>query len=81
MQVNLGHNLATLASQGIGIVTLAPESTIFKGHHNSLVPVLPTIEGPPLKFYYIYPQHLKDSHRIQALGTYLHETVKKEGLS
>jgi len=81
MQVNLGHNLVALASQGIGIITLAQESTNFKDPHDILVPVLPEIEGPPIKFYYIYPEHLKESHRVQALGTYLHETVKREGLS
>jgi DNA-binding transcriptional LysR family regulator len=81
MQVNLGHNLVALATQGIGIVTLAKESTNFKNPHDILVPVLPDVEGPEIKFYYTYPQHLKDSYRVQALGSYLHETAKREGLT
>ena len=80
MQVNLGHKLVSLAVQGIGIVTLAKESANFKNPHDILVPVLPDVEGPDIKFYYIYPKHLKESHRVQALGTYLQETVKREDL-
>ncbi len=80
MQINLGHSLVALANQGIGIVTLAQESANFKNPEDRLVPVLPHIEGPQIDFYYIYPQHLKDSHRVQALGSYLQETVKREGL-
>ena len=80
MEVNLGYNLVSLATQGIGIVTLAKESTNFKNPQDSLVRVLPDVEGPQIKFYYIYPQYLKDSHRVRAFGDYLHETVKRERL-
>ncbi len=78
MQVNSGHYLVTLATQGIGIITLVKESA--SNPHDILVPVLPDVEGPEVKFYYIYPKHLSQSDRVQALGAYLHETVKREGL-
>lgn len=80
MQVNLSHSLVALAAQGIGIVTLAEESTSLNRSDNTLVSVLPHVEGPTLKFYYIYPAHLKNSRRVQALGTYLHEAAEREGL-
>ena len=79
-KVNLGHNLVSLAAQGIGIVTLAKESTNFKSPHDILVPVLSHVEGPEIKFYYIYPKHLKESYRVQALGSYLHDVVIREEL-
>ena len=80
IRVNLGHNLVSLATQGIGIVTLAQESTNFKNPHDILAPVLPDVEGPEIKFYYVYPKHLKESYRVQALGSYLHEVVIREEL-
>jgi hypothetical protein len=40
----------------------------------------PAVEGPEIKFYYVYPKHLKESYRVQALGAYLHEVVIREEL-
>lgn len=80
IQVNLGHNLVSLATQAIGIVTLAKESTNFKNPHDILVPVLSHVEGPEIKFYYIYPKHLKESYRVRALGSYLHDVVIRQEL-
>ncbi len=71
MEFNSGLNLFLAAQTGIGIVTLAK---INRGLRNSnLVEVLPDCQGPEVKVYYMYPEHLKQSKRIAVFGDYLRE--------
>lgn len=77
MQVNSGTLLLKLAEKGMGIITLAQESTTFTHGNDVLVPVLPDITGPSIDFCYIYPQHLEKSKRVHALKNFLQEVVKE----
>lgn len=77
MQVNSETLLLKLAEEGIGIITLAQESTTFIRENNILVPVLPEITGPSIDFCYIYPQQLKNSNRIKAFKSFFQNIIQK----
>lgn len=78
IQVNSGGILLRLAEKGIGVVTLAKESTNFTFEHDTLVSVLPNIIGPTIDYCYIYPHHLEKSKRIQALKSFFQEVIREE---
>jgi len=73
MQINSSILHYRLAEAGIGIVTLAKERSVPKV--SSLVEVLPDYPGPTLEVYYIYPEHLKNSKRVQVLQSFLKEII------
>ncbi|MBL0942192.1 MAG: hypothetical protein IBJ00_05665 [Alphaproteobacteria bacterium] len=72
MQVNSSLALQKAAEDGIGIVSLGAENP---GVASNLVEVLPNLKGRVVKLYYVYPERLKYSKRITALGDYLVDKI------
>jgi DNA-binding transcriptional LysR family regulator len=72
MQVNSALALQKAAEDGIGIVSLGAENP---GVASNLVEVLPNLQGKVAKLYYVYPERLKYSKRITALGNYLVDKI------
>ena len=64
------------AEQGLGIATIAQENPLL--HHSKLVEILPEVEGPETKGYYIFPEHLKNSKRIKLFGDFLEECMQND---
>lgn len=73
--MNSSQGLALLAEAHMGIAPLSSEYTL---KNKNLVRVLPELNGPVVKIYYVYPKNLKNIKRIQSLGDYLKEAIRKE---
>ena len=72
--INTSAGMRQAAEDGHGIVALAAE---FPGLEKSgFIEVLPEEEKPIIPIYYVYPEHLKESKRVKALGRYLKERLK-----
>ena len=69
LDVSSGYSMRRAGEVGLGIVTLSKDHPIPKD--SNLVRVLPDIKGQDVDNYYIYPEHLKNSMRVQVLGDYL----------
>lgn len=74
--INSSVGASQLAGQGLGIVALSDEFPGIK--ELNLVKILPEIQGPTIDLYYIYPQSLQDSKRVQVFGDYLEENIPPE---
>jgi len=76
LEINNLTGIAQAIDSGIGIACLP--SYIAKKYKN-LVQILPEIDVPHVRFYFVYPRQLKDSARIKNLWTFLKsESVKEE---
>ncbi|MBT5540286.1 MAG: LysR family transcriptional regulator, partial [Alphaproteobacteria bacterium] len=66
------------AEAGLGITSIPEEYPGIEG--SNLVRVLPKLDPVELPLYYVYPERLKNSKRVIALGEHLEEvlTLKKE---
>ena len=64
------------AEEGLGIATLAKENPLLL--NSKLVEVLPNLEGPEIKGYYVVPEHLKNSKRIKLFGDFLEECIQND---
>ncbi len=73
MQFNSGKNLRAIAEENHGIITIAKENHLLK--KSDLVEVLPHLKGPVIETFFIYPVHLNNSKRVQALLNYMKENV------
>lgn len=76
IEVNTPLGRIQLASQGLGIAAISREHPGLEDYN--LIEVLPDLPGETVETYYIYPMQLKDSKRIQILGDYLAEALKKD---
>ncbi|MBN9343530.1 MAG: hypothetical protein BGO76_02465 [Caedibacter sp. 38-128] len=76
MQVNSPLGLATLAQEGLGIISISKFQQATKGM--DLIEVLPDLSGPIIDIYYVYPKELKDFKRITVLGDYLVHMLEQE---
>lgn len=73
LEMNMGASLVTVASKGLGIVSVSKE---YPGLQQSgLIQVLPEIENE-VDIYYIFQEHMKKNKKILALETYLKTTLK-----
>lgn len=73
ISLNLTHGLHELAVAGLGIVTLAKETSSIKT--SGLIHILPEIQRPSVDIYYIYHKNQSKSPRVTALADYLEETL------
>ncbi len=71
IQVSSGYAMRKAGEVGLGIITLSANHPIPK--ESPLVQVLPGVRGQDIHNYYIYPEHLKNSKRVQVFGDYLAE--------
>lgn len=73
LEINMGTSLVTVASMGLGIISLSNE---YPGLEQSgLVRILPDIENE-VDVYYIYPNYMRTSKKIKTLGSYLKNAVQ-----
>jgi DNA-binding transcriptional LysR family regulator len=73
LEMNMGASLVTVASKGLGIISVSKE---YPGLQQSgLVQVLPEVENE-VDIYYIFQEHMKKIQKILALETYLKTTLK-----
>ena len=77
LKINSGILLHQAAAEGLGIVTLTDENYFLQ--KTPLVRVLPHINGPLLKAYYIYPKEKEGANTVTAFRDYLKELIKKKG--
>lgn len=74
--INTSAGMRQAAEDGHGIIALAAE---YPGLEKSgLIEVLPEEEKPVIPIYYVYPENLKNSKRVKALGEYLTEKLKTQ---
>ena len=74
--INSSAGMRQAAEDGHGIIALAGE---FPGLEKSgLIEVFPEEDKPSIPIYYVYPEHLKDSKRVNALGNYLKNKLKTQ---
>jgi len=62
---------------GYGIVHLPQEYVKLKG--NQLIEILPSLEGPVVEIYFIYPKRFAKSKRILALYEHLFSRLQELG--
>jgi DNA-binding transcriptional LysR family regulator len=70
--VNSVECLAQAADEGLGIITLSHDSSLIEKY--KLLRILPDIQGPSLKAYYVYPTSIKNLKKVQLFGNYLKKT-------
>ncbi|MBY0292514.1 MAG: LysR family transcriptional regulator [Alphaproteobacteria bacterium] len=76
ISINSSKGACRLAELGLGIVALSKE---FPGiEQSNLVNILPTVEGPIIDLYYVYPTALKNSKRVQVFSEYLANSMPVE---
>jgi DNA-binding transcriptional LysR family regulator len=75
LSINNLYGIARAVEEGSGIACLP--SYVTKNSKN-LVQILPEIETPYVRFYFVYPRQLKDSRRIKQLWTFLSEQSQAE---
>ncbi len=75
MYINNLFGIAKAIESGIGIACLP---TYVAKKCKDLVQVLPEVDVPNVRFYFVYSRHLKDSKRIHQLWTFLDEEVNQE---
>lgn len=73
LEMNMGASLVTVASKGLGIISVSKE---YPGLQQSgLIQVLPEIENE-VDIYYIFQEHMKKNKKILALENYLKKTLR-----
>ena len=83
--VNSVECLAQAAEEGLGIITLSHDSSLIEKYQ--LLRILPDIQGPSLKAYYVYPTSIKNLQTVQWFGNYLsqafinHSSVKDTSMA
>jgi len=75
LSINSLYGIARAIEAGIGIACFP--SYIAK-ECKGVVQILPDVEVPIVRFYFVYPRQLKDSKRIDHLWKFLTQEVKKE---
>lgn len=68
LEVNSVYGVYRAVESGVGVAAL-PFYII--EHATELVQLLPEIEGPRIPLYFVYPQELQPSRRVQALRDFL----------
>lgn len=76
LSISTSVGLLNAAESNIGIVSLPKEHPDLKT--STLVPVLPSIDGPAIKGYMIYLDHFKGMKRIELFCDYLEEVFKEK---
>ena len=77
LRVNNIYGIYRAVQAGIGIGSL-PEYFVQEG--KGVTRVLPEISGPPLDFYFVYPEELRQSARVQVFRDFLVREIAKAKL-
>lgn len=77
LQVNSIYGIFRAVQSGLGIAALPDYISREVG---GLVRVLPEIDGPTLDVFFVYPEELRDTKRINVLRDFLISKVKSEPL-
>lgn len=75
MSVNNYYAICRAVGSGIGIAVLAD---YMAREDPNIVRILPEIDGPEIPAYFVYPEELRRSKRIQVLRDFLLEQVAQE---
>jgi len=67
-RVNNVHGIARAVQSGLGIASLPDYMT---HNEDSLVCILPELEGPSIESYFVYPESLRNSARVTAFRDFL----------
>ncbi|MBS0272132.1 MAG: LysR family transcriptional regulator [Proteobacteria bacterium] len=78
LSINNLYGIGKALEGGSGIACLPPY--IAQKCHD-LVQVLPEVDVPQVRFYFVYPRQLKDSQRIEQLWTFLSTEARQEEAS
>ena len=78
LRVNNIYGMYRAAASGLGIASL-PD--YLGGLAQDLVPVLPEMEGPAFDIFFVYPEELRHSQRIEAFRDYLISSIGRTGIS
>lgn len=62
-----------LAEAGLGIIALSKEYPHI--HKLNLVPILPSVQGPIIDIYYVYPETIKNSKRVKIFGEFIKSKI------
>jgi DNA-binding transcriptional LysR family regulator len=76
MLVNSTECMVQAAQKGLGIITLSDDSSLIKSAN--LIRVLPHLEGPISKMYFVYPKTIKKLRIVKFLYEFLKECFKIE---
>jgi DNA-binding transcriptional LysR family regulator len=76
ISINSSYGAARLAEQGLGIVALSQEYPNINSMN--LVPILPTVTGPTIDLFYVYPESLKNSKRVKVFGDFLVSNIPND---
>lgn len=75
LQVNLALSRCKLAASDLGIITIPCDTPGLK--EMDLIEVLSDIQGPVIKMYYIYSDHVKNYRKVKVFGDHLKEVFSK----
>lgn len=75
LSINNLYGIARAVEEGSGIACLPP---YIAQKCKGLVQILPEIETPHVRFYFVYSRQLKDSTRITHLWTFLSQEAREE---
>ena len=75
LSINTSIALFNIAQAGMGIISLPKEHPDLKD--STLVPVLPSLDGPAVKAYIIYLNHFKGMKRVELFCDYLEKVFKR----
>ena len=77
LTVNNVYSILRAVQSGLGIAQFAK----FMGEEqHGLVQVLPEVEGPRMEAYFVYPEELRNSKRIQVFRDFLLRKVAEADL-
>ncbi len=75
LKINNIYGIYRAVRSGIGIGALPDYMT---GHAEDLVQVLPEVEGPGFKTYFVYPEELRNSKRIGVFRDFLVNSIRSD---
>lgn len=78
LRINNSYGIFRAARTGLGIASI-PEYMARSAPE--LERVLPDIEGPPTRTFFVYPEELRHSQRISVFRDFLLKKIEEEGLS
>jgi DNA-binding transcriptional LysR family regulator len=73
LRVNSGHGIYRAVLSGLGIAALP---YYLSEESPSLVQILPALQGPVMEGYFVYPEELRHSKRIEVLRDFLLDEIK-----
>jgi len=75
LRVNSVYGIYRAVESGLGIAALP---YYMSERSDSLVQILPDLKGPAIEAFFVYPEELRHSRRIQVVRDFLLEHVEKD---